>query len=343
MASASPAPDFQQQDEMLPTATPTLSEIQAPIADRLDRVVDEFRRILLSDFEGIAEINDYLLQIRGKLFRPSLLLLCNEVGSDRAPEAETLAAVIELIHLATLVHDDAVDHSVLRRGMPTINALWSHQVSIIMGDYLYSRSISELARVGSIEPIRILAAASNSMSVGELRQLASCEAFDFSEDDYYQLIECKTASLISAACELGALAGNQSLRPALRQFGYELGMAFQIADDLLDYTADETVIGKPSGLDLREHKVTLPLIAALPAMSAGERDRVERFFTTKEIDDEELAAIIEVVGERGGLDYAKAKALDYARKAGEALDELPDGPSLQALRQSIVYAIERRR
>ena len=328
---------------MLPTATPTLAEIQAPVSDRLDRVVDEFRRILVSDFEGIAEINDYLLQIRGKLFRPSLLLLCNEVGSERTPEAETLAAVIELIHLATLVHDDAVDHSVLRRGMPTINALWSHQVSIIMGDYLYSRSISELARLGSIEPVRVLAAASNSMSVGELRQLASCDALDFGERDYFQLIECKTASLISAACELGALAGSDSLRPALRRFGYELGMAFQIADDLLDYTADEAVIGKPSGLDLREHKVTLPLIAVLPRLTATERRTVEKFFATPEIDDGEIEAIIDLVEQYGGLEYAKASALDYARKAGEALDGLPDGPALQALRQSIVYAIERRR
>src|SRR5688572_17968681 len=176
---------------MLRTEIPTLAQIQEPVADRLDRVVDEFRRILLADFDGIREINDYLLQIRGKLFRPGLLLLCNQVGSEPKPQAETLAAVIELIHLATLVHDDAVDHSVMRRGMPTINALWSHQVSIIMGDYLYSRSISELARLGSIEPVSILAAASNSMSVGELRQLASCEALDFTEADYYQLIECK--------------------------------------------------------------------------------------------------------------------------------------------------------
>ena len=328
---------------MLPTAVPTLAEIQAPVADRLDRVVDEFRRILVADFEGVAEVNEYLLRIRGKLFRPGLLLLCEEVGAGPSAEGETLAAVVELVHLATLVHDDAVDHSVLRRGMPTINALWSHQVSIIMGDYLYSRSISELARLGSIEPVRILAATSNSMSVGELRQLASHDALDFSERDYYQLIECKTASLISAACELGALAGDERLRPALKRFGYELGMAFQIADDLLDYTAEESVIGKPSGLDLREHKVTLPLIAALPDLTPEERQRVDSLFATAEVDDAQIADVIEIVSRRGGLDYAKGRALEYARRATEALEGLPDGPALQALRQSVVYAIERRR
>ncbi|MEX0912599.1 MAG: polyprenyl synthetase family protein [Gemmatimonadota bacterium] len=328
---------------MLRTATPTLSQIQAPVADQLARVVDEFRRILISDFDGIAEINDYLLQVKGKLFRPSLLLLCNQIGADPTEEAETLAAVIELIHLATLVHDDAVDHSVLRRGMPTVNALWSHQVSIIMGDYLYSRSISELARAESVEPIRILAKASNSMSVGEMRQLASCDALDFDEDDYYQLIQCKTASLIAAACELGALAGNPAFRARLARFGHELGMAFQIADDLLDYTAEEEDIGKPSGLDLREHKVTLPLIAVLPDLSSGERSRVEAFFEQGDHEDEEIAAIIAMVARYGGLEYARGKALEYAQSAREALDGLPEGPSLTALRQSITYAVERRR
>ena len=155
---------------MLRAAPPTLPQIQAPIAERLDRVVEEFRRIVVADFTRIAEINDYLLQVRGKLFRPGLLLLCNEVGGRPRPEAETLAAVVELMHLATLVHDDAVDHSVLRRGMPTVNAMWSHQVAIIMGDFLYSRSVSELGALGDIEPVRVLAAASNAMSIGEMRR-----------------------------------------------------------------------------------------------------------------------------------------------------------------------------
>lgn len=328
---------------MLRTDLPALSRIQAPIADRLDRVVDEFRRILVADFDGISEINDYLLQIRGKLFRPSLLLLCNEVGAERAPEAETLAAVIELIHLATLVHDDAVDHSVMRRGMPTVNALWSHQVSIIMGDYLYSRSISELASLGDIEPIRILAAASNSMSVGELRQLASYDALRFTEADYVQLIHCKTASLMSAACELGAFAGNASLREPLARFGHELGMAFQIADDLLDYTSEEAVTGKPAGLDLREHKVTLPLIAVLPDLSGTEMERVQELFDAAEPAEDQIAEVVSIVTRHGGLDYARSRALEFASNASNALEDLPPGPALTSLRQSIAYAVERRR
>ncbi|HEX5521611.1 MAG TPA: polyprenyl synthetase family protein [Longimicrobiaceae bacterium] len=327
----------------LRTAPPKLADIQAPIHDRLDRVIDELRRIVVADFDGVTEINDYLLQVRGKLFRPSLLLLCNEVGGRPAPVADTLAALVELVHLATLVHDDAVDHSVMRRGMPTVNAMWSHQIAIIMGDYLYSRSLDELARLGELEPVRILAQASNAMSVGELRQLASCDALGFTERDYYQLIECKTASLMRAACDLGALSGAAEFREPLAKFGHELGMAFQIADDLLDYTADEAVTGKPSGLDLREHKVTLPLIEAMRHCSAAERQEIENFFADPEPTDEGIARIVEIVRARGGLDYARRQALAYARSAADALEGLPAGPALDALRDSIAYAIERPR
>ncbi|MDQ3555510.1 MAG: polyprenyl synthetase family protein [Gemmatimonadota bacterium] len=327
----------------LRTASPKLSDIQAPVRERLDAVVDELRRIIVADFPAVAEVNDYLLKIRGKLFRPTLLLLANEVGGRANPEAETLAAVVELVHLATLVHDDAVDHSVLRRGMPTVNALWSHQIAIIMGDYLYSRSMIEITRLGRIEPIRVLADAANAMTVGEMRQLSAHDALDFSEDDYTQLIDAKTASLMGASCELGALVGDASLREPLARFGRELGRAFQIADDLLDYTADPAVTGKPSGLDLREHKVTLPLIAALPSLSRAERDRVEAFFADAEPSGQAIAHLIGLVSGHGGLDYATTRALGYARSAAEALDGLPESPALDALRDAISYAVERRR
>ena len=328
---------------MLRTAPPKLSEIQSPVGARLDTVIEELRRIVVADFEPIAEVNEYLLQMRGKLFRPTLLLLCNEVGGRPSSDAETLGAVTELVHLATLVHDDAVDHSVLRRGMPTVNTLWSHQVAIIMGDYFYSRSISEITRLGMIEPIRVLAGAANAMTVGEMRQLTAHDALDFDEAAYTRLIECKTASLISTACELGALVGDVELRKPLARFGHHLGMAFQIVDDLLDYTADEADTGKPSGLDLREHKVTLPLIAALARMDGSDRRAVEDLFEDPEPDDERIGEVVSLVIDHGGLEYAREQAVDYAGRAAEALEGLPQGPALDALRESIGYVIERRR
>ncbi len=240
----------------------------------------ELRRIIESDFGLIAEVNGHLLQMQGKMFRPTLLLLSEEASSTRDPHAPTLAAVIELIHLATLVHDDSVDHSVLRRGMPTINALFSHQISVIMGDYLYSRAVVELTRLGDLEPLRVLSRVTNEMTVGEMRQLMALEPLAFSEAEYDLLIRSKTASLVSGACEVGALRAEPVERQALRRFGEYLGMAFQVIDDLLDYVGDKSVTGKPSGSDLREHKVTLPLIFALERMDPIARKQVERLMAT---------------------------------------------------------------
>jgi octaprenyl-diphosphate synthase len=324
-------------------APPRLGSIQDPVRGRLDDVRAAIRRIVIADFHMIEEVNEYLLLMRGKLFRPTLLLLANEVGGQRDDRAVTLAAVVELVHLATLVHDDAVDHSILRRGLPTVNALWTHQVAIIMGDYLYSRAVTELADVGHLDAVSVLARAANEMSVGEMRQLTSFDALDFSEEDYYRLIAAKTASLMSAACELGSLVGVPAHRAPLARFGHALGMAFQIADDLLDYTGSEAETGKPSGHDLRERKVTLPLVGALGRASAQEDRTIRRFFTRVDPTDDEISRIIGIVGERGGLDYARNRAMDYAEQAEKSLAGLPEGPAVDALRDSVVYAVDRSR
>ena len=248
------------------TAPVSLGDLQRPLRARLDQVQQELRRIVEADFGLIAEVNAHLFQMQGKMFRPTLLLLADEATGASDPRATTLAAVVELIHLATLVHDDSVDHSVLRRGMPTINSLFSHQISVIMGDYLYSRAVIELVRLDDLEPLRVLGRVTNEMTVGEMRQLLAHEPLQYSEEEYDLLIRSKTASLVSGACEVGALRALPNERAALRRFGMALGMAFQIVDDLLDYVGDASVTGKASGSDLREHKVTLPLIAALPRM-----------------------------------------------------------------------------
>jgi octaprenyl-diphosphate synthase len=326
---------------MLRTRTPKLSQIQRGIRDDLEQVVDELKRIVLSDFPAIGEVNDHLLWARGKMFRPTLLLLSNQVADRPHPRAVTLAAIVELVHLATLVHDDAVDHSVLRRGMPTVNALWNHQTAVIMGDYLYSRSISALADLGDVDHIAVLARAANEMSVGELRQLSSCDALDFGEVDYERLISSKTASLMSAACELGAAAGGGEYRAELARYGHALGMAFQIADDLLDFTQSDAVVGKPTGQDLREHKVTLPLIAAMREMGAAELARVQAFFAAPVPADQAIGELSALVRTRGGLDYARRRAGEYGARAAETLLALPDGEATQALHAAIAYVIER--
>ncbi|CAN5672227.1 polyprenyl synthetase family protein [soil metagenome] len=327
---------------MLRTRTPKLSQIQRPVRADLDCVVDELRHIVLADFPAITEVNDHLLWARGKLFRPTLLLLSNRVGGHAHPRAVTLAAIVELVHLATLVHDDAVDHSVLRRGMPTVNALWNHQTAVIMGDYLYSRSISALAALGRVDFITVLSRAANEMSVGELRQLSSCDALAFSEEDYDRLISSKTASLMSAACELGAAANGETFREALARYGHALGMAFQIADDLLDYTQTAAVTGKPTGQDLREHKVTLPLIAAMRAMSQADRSTVEAFFADPQPTDDGIEAVTRLVRQNGGLEYARNRADEFGTRAAEALLELPECEATEALQAAVGYVTERK-
>jgi octaprenyl-diphosphate synthase len=325
------------------TAPVTLASLQAPLRARLETVQRELRRIIESDFGLIAEVNGHLLQMQGKMFRPTLLLLSEEASSVQDPRAPTLAAVIELIHLATLVHDDSVDHSVLRRGMPTINAVFSHQISVIMGDYLYSRAVVELTRLGDLEPLRVLSRVTNEMTVGEMRQLMALEPLAFSEAEYDLLIRSKTASLVSGACEVGALRAEPAEREALRRFGEYLGMAFQVIDDLLDYIGDKSVTGKPSGSDLREHKVTLPLIFALERMDPSARKQVERLMTTPEPSNDQIADVVGLVAEIGGLEYARERAQSLAEQAELELDALPAGPARDALRASITYVLDRRR
>jgi octaprenyl-diphosphate synthase len=325
------------------TAPITLADLQRRLRPRLDRVQQELRRIVEADFGLITEVNSHLFRMQGKLFRPTLLLLAEEATGGHDQRATVLGAVVELIHLATLVHDDSVDHSVLRRGMPTINSLFSHQVSVIMGDYLYSRAVIELVQLNDLEPLRVLSRVTNDMTVGEMRQLLAHDPLEFSEEQYDLLIRAKTASLVSGACEIGALRAAPDERAALRRFGEALGMAFQIVDDLLDYTEDASVTGKPFGSDLREHKVTLPLIAALPKLEEPERRQVARLLHTAEPDDTQIADAIQAVGQAGGLEYARERALRLAQQAEAELDSLQPSAAREALRASITYVIDRRR
>ena len=324
------------------TAGIGLADVQGQLLPRLKDVRQELRRIVEADFDLISMANAHLLQMQGKMFRPTLVLLADEATGQPQPRAITLAAVVELIHLATLVHDDSVDHSVLRRGMPTLNALFSHQVSVIMGDYLYSRAVIELVRLNDLEPLRILARVTNEMTVGEMRQLTAHDPLAFTEAEYDLLIRSKTASLLSGACEVGALGAEPHVRAALRRFGHHLGMAFQIIDDLIDYTEEEATTGKPSGSDLREHKVTLPLIHALPRLNGDQRKVIDGLMATAEPSDDLIREVIALVTGAGGLGYAHERAQWFCDQAETELEALPSSPAREALRTSLAYLLERR-
>ncbi len=323
-------------------ATAALREIQAPVAAELDDVVAEMTHVITHELPLIEQVGGHLLQMRGKMFRPTLTLLASETASSPEPRAVTVAAVVELMHLASLVHDDSVDHSALRRGLPTVNSLFSHQVSVIMGDFLYSRALEALVSLGDLDLMRVLTAVSTQLTVGEMRQLAAVERLAFGVADYEALIHAKTASLLSAACETGAMCGASQHREALRHYGERLGMAFQVADDMLDYTGSSDETGKPSGLDLREHKVTLPLILALPRLTPAGRSTVEKLFESESPTDGQIEEVIALTADAGGIDGARQRGEEYARQAEEALDGLPDTPARAALADAILYVMDRR-
>jgi octaprenyl-diphosphate synthase len=322
--------------------TAPLRDIQAPIAAQLEAVVVEMRRVVTAELPLIEQVSGHLLQMRGKMFRPTLALLASQTAGEPQLRVVTLAAVVELMHLASLVHDDSVDHSAMRRGLPTVNSLFSHQVSVIMGDFLYSRALEALVALGDLDLMRVLTSVSTQLTIGEMRQLAAVETLAFTEQEYEALIGAKTASLLSAACETGSMCGAARYRDPLRRYGERLGMAFQVADDMLDYTGTALTTGKPSGLDLREHKVTLPLIAALPRLSSAGRRAVEALFDAAAPSDDQIAAVIGLVTEAGGIESARRRGEQFAREAEEALDGLPDTPARTALADAILYVMDRR-
>lgn len=319
-----------------------LRDIQAPVRDRLDRVGAEMQKIMTADLPLIQDVSKHLLSMRGKLFRPTLVLLASSTDGLAEPRAVTLAAGIELMHLATLIHDDSVDHSVLRRGMPTVNAMFSHQVSVIMGDMLYSRALRTLVDLGDLDILRILTGVTAELAIGEMHQLGAIDRLGFTEKEYFALIRAKTASLLGAACETGALCGAPKYSAAMAKYGDRLGMAFQIADDILDYTENETVTGKPGGLDLKEHKVTLPLIASLPHLSVAARRRVDELFATESPPESLVAEIIAIVADAGGIDAARRRGEQFMQEAEDALATIPESPVRTSLGDAIGYVMERR-
>lgn len=319
----------------------SLADVQAPVRAKLDEVLRAIEEAVTGDVPLLAQAARHLLAMKGKMFRPTLVLLASETDGSPTDRAIITAAVVEMVHLATLVHDDAIDHSELRRGMPTINSLFNDQISVIMGDFLYSTALTQLIALDDMRAIRALVDASTQMTVGELRQLSAVSPLEFSEADYEFLIRSKTASLISAACRVGALCGAERHVEALARYGDALGMVFQITDDLIDFTEVTETTGKPSGIDLREHKVTLPLIAALRTMSPAALRQVRALFEAAEPSPEAVAEVAGIVLEAGGLDYARQRADEYADIAGETLASLPQTDARDSLGAAISYVMER--
>lgn len=328
----------------LHSSVPSLAGIQRLVHDVLDGVIATMGEMLEAEVPFINEVNFHLQQMRGKLFRPALLALANRVDGTPDDRETALGAVVEIIHLATLVHDDSIDEADVRRGMPTLNYRWGHKVSVVMGDYLYSRAMTEMARLGSLELIERTAQVTNDMALGEMVEVAQHRRLVEDPEPYFFLIEKKTASLIAAACEMGAMIGAPRFREPIRQYGQRLGMVFQLVDDALDYGGEQEVMGKAAGIDLRGGQVTFPLLSVLPRLTPVERRLVKAVVEAEtEPDPQALSEVIGLVRERGGIAATRRMAARYAETAREALAQLPPTPVREVLDAAVEYVMARDR
>ncbi|MTH63312.1 polyprenyl synthetase family protein [Paracoccus shanxieyensis] len=291
----------------------------------------------------IPEVTAHLVEAGGKRLRPMLVLgaarLCGYCGEAHL----LLAAAVEFIHTATLLHDDVVDESQQRRGRPTANLLWDNKSSVLVGDYLFARSFQLMADTGSMEVMRILANASATIAEGEVLQLTAAQDVATTEDTYIQIVRGKTAALFSAATEAGAVIANvdATVQQALFDYGDALGIAFQIVDDLLDYGGSAEVIGKNVGDDFRERKLTLPVIKAIAAADGDERAFWDRTIGKGQQSDGDLETALEILRRRGALDAARRDALDWAARAKTALEATPDHELRNILSELADFVVSR--
>ena len=327
-------------------ATPDLAAIQALAAPDMQALDALIRQRLASDVILINQVAEYIIGAGGKRLRPMLLLLtagalAERTGKGIGADAHQLAAVVEFIHTSTLLHDDVVDESDLRRGRKTANAVWGNAASVLVGDFLYSRSFQLMVELESMEVQRILADTTNTIAEGEVLQLLHVRNPDTDEAAYLRVIERKTAILFAAATRLGALlaGADTATQQAMHDYGLALGYAFQIADDVLDYASDAATMGKNLGDDLAEGKATLPLIHAILHSDAGTREELRRIIEHGDIDG--LPTVQAAIHACDSLAYSRQRALEYASDAEAALSGLPDNAYTAALRGLAQYSVSR--
>ncbi len=293
--------------------------------------------------ETITTINQYLQAGGGKRLRPALLLLCNRLFGPSTVCARRLAAVVEMIHTATLVHDDVIDVAKTRRGRPSSNMVWGNHVSVLAGDWLYMQAFQLALRERNFHILDVLIALTQMMVEGELLQLDRLHKIEVTEADYMELVDRKTAGLFSACASLGATAANASetQESNLREFAWNLGMAFQLVDDILDFTSTEKILGKPAGNDLREGKVTLPVIYALECASNDERRAVETVMSEGSYEHVPFMHIVQILDRHGAIQRAYARAHNFTEKSRAILSILPENAAQRALHSILELVTER--
>ena len=312
---------------------PDLLRLFEPIRDDLVRVEREFGRHLQSQVTLIPKIGKYIQQSGGKRVRPAVLLMAARLCGYQGERAVTNAAVVEFIHTATLVHDDIIDDSEFRRGRLAVHSQWGNDITVLLGDFLYIKSMSLALSQDSLEIVRLLCDVTLRMIEGELYQLTKNGDIAITEDEHFDIIRRKTAYLFAGCAQIGGMLGASTpeQQGALREYGFNLGIAFQLMDDLLDFTGDSAALGKPVGGDLREGKVTLPIIRLLANADGATRSLVSGVVEERSVTLERWAEITRLLRQSGAIDYATARASEFAAAARQKLAAFPDGPERAAL------------
>ncbi len=321
----------------------SLPDIKAPISSEMEEFEVKFRASMKTHVLLLDKIMSYIVKRKGKQMRPMFVFLSAGTCGGIAESTYRGASLIELLHTATLVHDDVVDDANYRRGFFSVNALWKNKIAVLVGDYLLSRGLLLSVDNGDYDLLRIVSHAVRSMSEGELLQMEKARNLDITEEVYYNIIRQKTASLIASCCAVGAASAGQDPETieTMRKFGEKVGMAFQIKDDLFDY--GDTEVGKPLGIDIREKKMTLPLIYALSKASWTDKRRLINIVRRHNENRKKVNELVDYVRENGGIAYANEVMHAYYQEAREILATFPDSHYRQSLSDLVQFTIDRRK
>ncbi|MBD1387551.1 polyprenyl synthetase family protein [Mucilaginibacter rigui] len=318
-----------------------INEIKKPIAAEIDVFEEKFKTSMQSSVPLLDRITHYIVKRKGKQIRPMFVFFSASICGGINESTHRGAALVELLHTATLVHDDVVDNSYQRRGFFSINALWKNKIAVLVGDYLLSKGLLLSIDNGDFKLLKIVSEAVKQMSEGELLQIEKVRRMDISEDVYYEVIRQKTASLIASCCACGAASANANEETVekMRLFGEKIGIAFQIKDDMFDFGTDD--VGKPLGIDIKEKKVTLPLIYALNNSDGSEKKRMISLVKNHNDDPKKIAEIINFVKQKGGLEYSETQMKKYTDSAFDILNTFPVGEARTGLEQLVRFTTER--
>lgn len=321
----------------------SLHTIKAPIEEELRLFESHFREAMRSPVPLLDKITFYIVRRKGKQVRPMFVFLSAKLCGTVGEATYSAASLVELLHTATLVHDDVVDDSLERRGFFSVNALWKNKIAVLVGDYLFSQGMLVVLKNKQYRLLEIVSNAVKAMSEGELLQIEKARRLDIEEATYYDIIRQKTASLIASACSVGAASTtkDESVIEKMRLFGEKIGIAFQIRDDLFDFGSDD--VGKPLGIDIKEKKMTLPLIHALEKADKADRRRIIRIVKRHSDDPEKVREVIDFVRQSGGLSYAREAMETYKTDAFQLLHEFPESPVRRAMEDLVNFVTLRKK